>query len=53
LLFEEFLEKYSNFYEGSIYNKVQKAFQQTHIQNIQMIHNSSITGTDTAMFSHE
>lgn len=53
LFFEEFLEHYSKFDEWNIYTKVTKAIDSTTLYNLHKIHKSSITGTDTAMFSSE
>lgn len=53
LLFEEFLEKYNKFEEWNIFSKVKKAFEMVSLETSHKIHNSSITGTDTAMFSSE
>lgn len=53
LFFEDFLVNYSNFSEGNIYQKVSKALTQTELNKIHKIHNSSITSSETVMFSWE
>lgn len=53
LFFEEFLEHYGKFDEGNIYQKVTQAIEATRLEKVHKIHKSSITGTDTAMFSWE
>ena len=53
MLFEEFLENYNKFEEWNIFSKVKKAFEMVSLETSHKIHNSSITGTDTAMFSSE
>ena len=49
LLFEDFLEKYLKINDWNTYNKVKLAFEQTKLDHIHKIHNSSITWTDTLM----
>lgn len=53
LLFEEFLENYLKFEDGNIFLKVRNALEKTNLEHIHKIHHSSITSSDTLMYSPE